>query len=103
MKYMKRIMVFVLGVASIVLITGCQKKEKAEAPMQPPMVSEQPAAATAATAEQAAPAAAASAPVAATAAAASAVTAAATTAVEQAAASSTPIEKPTAQQIQQAL
>jgi peptidoglycan hydrolase-like protein with peptidoglycan-binding domain len=94
---MKKMMVFVLGVASIALITGCQKKETAEAPMQQPMVSEQPAATTAAAVatEPVMPAATA------VASATTAVTDAASAAAEQVA--SAPIDKPTPQQIQQAL
>jgi peptidoglycan hydrolase-like protein with peptidoglycan-binding domain len=97
---MKKIMVVVLGVGSIALMAGCQKKESAEAPMQQPMVAEQPASgagtAAAVATEPMAPAAA---PVAA---ATTAVTDAAAAAVQQVAAG-TPVEKPTPQQIQQAL
>jgi len=97
---MKKLTVFVLGVASIALITGCSKKETAQAPVEQPMVSEQTAAATAVApgiaSEPVLPVASQ------VAAATTAVTDAATAAVEQVA-SSTPIEKPTPQQIQQAL
>jgi peptidoglycan hydrolase-like protein with peptidoglycan-binding domain len=99
---MKKLMVLMLGIASIALITGCHKKETAEAPQQQPMLSEQqqPAAGAAMTAtavtEPVAPVAT---PVAA---ATSAVTQAANAAVEQVA-GATATDNPTPQQIQQAL
>lgn len=90
-------MVLVLGVASIAVLTGCQKQESAQAPMQQPMVSEQTAAATTSTAVATEPIA----PVAmAGSAATTAMTDVATAAIDQVAGT---IEKPNNQQIQQAL
>ena len=101
---MKKIMVLILGVVSVALITGCQKKERAEAPMQQPMVSEQssavaPASASAIATEpvqtgMASPVATAVETTT------TAVTQAATAAIDQTAAL---VEKPTPQQVQQAL
>ena len=86
MKYMKKIMGLVLGVVSIALIVGCQKEE-AQAPVEQPMVAEQPAAVEATNMEAAMPAA-------------PAMETTATAVIETAA---SVIEKPTPQQIQEAL
>ena len=89
-KDMKKIMGLVLGVASIALIVGCQKKE-AQAPVEQPMVVEQSAAAqTAMNMEAAMPAAPAM----------EAMTATAAAVTDTVA---SVVEKPTNQQIQEAL
>ena len=87
MKYMKKIMGLFLGVVSIALIVGCQKKE-AQAPVEQPMVAEQQAAIENATNMEAAMPAA------------PGMEAAATAVTETVA---SVIEKPTPQQIQEAL
>ncbi len=86
MKDMKKIMGLVLGIVSIALIVGCQKKE-VQAPVEEPMVAEQPFAAVMTNMEATMPAA-------------PAMEVVATTITETAA---TVIEKPTPQQIQEAL
>ncbi len=92
---MKKNMVLVVGIVSVAMIAGCSKKESAEAPIQQPMVAEQPVEGAAMTAmAPVEPAAAAQV---------AAVTEAATAAMEQVAANAVTIEKPTPQQIQQAL
>ena len=87
MKDMKKIMGLVLGVVSMALIVGCQRQE-AQAPVDQPMVSEQPVAVeTAVGTEAAMPAV-------------PAMEGAATAVTETVA---SVIEKPTPQQIQEAL
>jgi murein L,D-transpeptidase YcbB/YkuD len=94
---MKKILVLVLGVVSCAVLTGCGKQESAQAPMDQPMVTEQTAAvpATAGVAVEPIAPVAASGSVAAT-----AMTDVAVAAIEQVAST---IEKPSNQQIQQAL
>jgi peptidoglycan hydrolase-like protein with peptidoglycan-binding domain len=102
---MKKVMMLGLSVVTLAVLTGCQKKESAEAPMQQPMVSEQQpatgAAMTPTAATEAAPAAAVTAAATPATVATAAVTEAAAAAAGQVAAAT--VERPTPQQIHQAL